>query len=161
MAAYLHGAEKSAVSPEPRLENVYRTYTSAYRVEENGVVVLPANLVWDVETSWRGMDLQGNLLPDTRVMLRLRDPNLNYSALTAQMDLATAAKLHHDLGQMIIKKLQNPYYQDRSHVTSGSAKHRQARLVPIEQDGAKTHGERTDEPGNPAKTKSPVDQQND
>ncbi|QDU09406.1 hypothetical protein V202x_27810 [Gimesia aquarii] len=93
--------------------NSYNMYTSALHVDDSGVVAIPARYRWSVETSWRGIDLNGKNLPDTRVMLRLHDPNHNFTALTAQMDLATAAKLHHELGNIIVKKLQNPDFQYR------------------------------------------------
>lgn len=93
------------------LGNSYYVYTKALRVEDSGVVAIPARFQWSVETSVAGFDAQGNPLPDSRVMLRLYDPDQNFSALTAQMDLATAARLHHELGEVIIKKLQDPDYQ--------------------------------------------------
>jgi hypothetical protein len=93
--------------------NSYNMYTGAFRVVDSGVVTIPSRYQWSVETSWRGIDLAGKNLPDTRVMLRLHDPHKNFTALTAQMDLATAAKLHHELGNLIVKKLQNSNHQSR------------------------------------------------
>lgn len=93
--------------------NSYYAYTGALAVNESGVVAIPSRYKWSVETSWRGVDAQGNNLPDRRIMLRLYDPDQNFTALTAQMDLATAARLHHELGELLIKKLQDPGYQQR------------------------------------------------
>ncbi len=93
------------------LGNSYYVYTKALRVEDSGVAAIPARFRWSVETSSAGFDAQGNRLPDSRVMLRLYDPDHNFSALTAQMDLATAARLHHELGEVLVQKLQNPDYQ--------------------------------------------------
>lgn len=101
------------VSQPGASENIYRLYTSALKIDDTGVVVVPARYKWSVETSSRGIDVNGNPLPDQRIMLRLYDPSQNFTALTAQMDLATAAKLHHDLGELIVNKLQNPNYQHR------------------------------------------------
>ncbi|WP_339730563.1 hypothetical protein [uncultured Gimesia sp.] len=93
--------------------NSYNMYTSALRVSDSGVVTIPSRYRWSVETSWQGIDLNGRNLPARRVQLRLHDPNHNFSAFMAQMDLATAAKLHHELGNIIVKKLQDPNYQYR------------------------------------------------
>ncbi len=93
--------------------NSYYAYTGALAVNESGVVAIPSRYKWSVETSWRGIDTQGNNLPDRRIMLRLYDPDQNFTALTAQMDLATAARLHHELGDLLVKKLQDPGYQQR------------------------------------------------
>ncbi|QDV20970.1 hypothetical protein Pan153_56510 [Gimesia panareensis] len=93
--------------------NQFYMYTGALQVQDSGVVKIPSRYRWSVETSLRGYDLSGKPLPDRRIMLRLHDPNQNFTALTAQMDLATATKLHHELGEIIIKKLQNPDYQYR------------------------------------------------
>ena len=46
-------------------------------------------------------------------MLRLYDPDQNFTALTDQMDLATATRLHHELGEIIVKKLENPGFEHR------------------------------------------------
>ena len=46
-------------------------------------------------------------------MLRLYDPDHNFTALTAQMELATAAKLQAELAGMIAKKMQDPTFQYR------------------------------------------------
>jgi hypothetical protein len=93
--------------------NSYYVFTKALRVDDSGVVAIPPRFKWSVETSWRGEDSQGKDLPDSRVMLRLYDPDHNFTALTAQMDLATAAKLHRELGDIIVKKLQDAEYQHR------------------------------------------------
>ena len=98
--------------------NSYYIYTKALHVDDSGVVAIPARFQWSVETSSRGIDLQGNHLPDSRVMLRLYDPNHNFTALTAQMDMSTAAKLHHELGQIIVKKLQDANFQHRPQLYS-------------------------------------------
>ncbi len=47
------------------------------------------------------------------MLLRLYDPKHNFTALTAQMDLATAAKLQQELAEIILKKTENPSFQHR------------------------------------------------
>ncbi len=91
--------------------NSYYLYTKALRVDEHGVAAIPPRFKWSVETSCAGIGTQGNKLPDSRLMLRLYDPDQNFTAITAQMGLATAAKLHHDLGEIIVKILQNPNHK--------------------------------------------------
>ena len=71
----------------------------------------PSRFKWSVETSYPGADAQGLNLPDSRVMLRLYNPDKNFTAFTAQMDLATAARLHQELGEIIVKKLENPGFE--------------------------------------------------
>ena len=93
--------------------NSYYLFTKALHVDDSGVVAVPSRFKWSVETSFSGLDVQGNNLPDSRVMLRLYDPDQNLTALTAQMDLATAARLHHELGEIIVKKLDNPAFEHR------------------------------------------------
>lgn len=93
--------------------NSYYLYTKALEVSDFGVASVPSRYQWSVETSWRGMDINGNDLPDTRIMLRLYDPSHNFTALTAQMDLETATKLQQELSAIIEKKKQNPAYQHR------------------------------------------------
>jgi hypothetical protein len=93
--------------------NSYYLFTKALRVDDAGVVAVPSRYKWSVETSFSGVDVQGKSLPDGRVMLRLYDPGQNFSALTAQMDMATAARLHHELGEIIVKKLENPAFEHR------------------------------------------------
>jgi hypothetical protein len=93
--------------------NYYCFYTKALQVDDSGVVAVPSRFKWSVETSFAGVDPQGNSLPDSRVMLRLYDPHRNFTALTAQMDLATAARLHRELGEIIVKKLENPNFDHR------------------------------------------------
>jgi hypothetical protein len=98
--------------PEP-LGNSYYLFTKDLRVDQSGVVAVPSRYRWSVETGLRGIDLQGNPLPDRRIMLRLYDPDHNFTALTAQMDLATASALHHKLGEIIGKKHADPNFQHR------------------------------------------------
>ena len=64
--------------------NSYYFYTKVLSIDESGVVKVPPRYRWSVETSFRGVDLQGKDLPDSRVMLRLYDPDHNFTALTAQ-----------------------------------------------------------------------------
>ncbi len=93
--------------------NSYYFFTKALHIDDSGVVAVPSRFKWSVETSSTGVDVQGNNTPDARVMLRLYDPDQNFTALTAQMDLATAARLHHELGEIIVKKLENPAFEHR------------------------------------------------
>jgi len=93
--------------------NSYHLFTKALHVNDSGVVAVPSRFKWSVESSFSGVDVQGHNLPDSRVMLRLYDPDQNFTALTAQMDLATAARLHHELGEIIIKKLDDPAFEHR------------------------------------------------
>ena len=93
--------------------NSYYLYTGAFKPSDAGVVAVPSRFKWSVETSWRGTDAQGNNLPDTRVMVRLYDPEHNFTALTAQLDLDTAERLQRDLADIIAKKRQNPDSQHR------------------------------------------------
>ncbi|MBN2294048.1 MAG: hypothetical protein JXM70_16600 [Pirellulales bacterium] len=108
--------------------NSYYLFTKALHVDESGVVKIPSRFKWSVETSFSGVDTNGKDLPDSRVMLRLYDPDHNFTAITAQMDLATAAKLHHELGNIIVKKLENPRYvhrpqlYDPKHIPTGRFK---------------------------------------
>ncbi|MFO0820630.1 MAG: hypothetical protein U1A77_21965 [Pirellulales bacterium] len=95
------------------LENAYYLYTGAFKSSDTGVVAVPSRFKWSVETSWRGIDAQGNNLPDTRVMVRLYDPDHNFTALTAQLDLETAERLQRDLADIIAKKRQDPGFQHR------------------------------------------------
>lgn len=90
--------------------NTWNMYTSALQVSDSGVVSIPSRYRWSIETGMRGIDANGKRLPDGRILLRLHDPDHNFSCFIAQMDLATAAKLHHDLGEMLIKKLEDPGY---------------------------------------------------
>lgn len=107
-------AASPVVNPqENQPTNSYYLYTNALEVSDSGVVSVPSRYQWSVETSWRGIDINGNELPDTRVMLRLYDPNHNFTALTAQMDLQTATKLQQELAAIIEKKKQNPAFQHR------------------------------------------------
>lgn len=110
---FVYAATPQAVAPTQTHGNSYYLYTGALKVSNSGVVAIPSRYQWSVETSWRGIDAAGKNLPDQRVMLRLHDPNHNFTAITAQMDLPTAAKLQHELGNIIVKKLQNPDYQYR------------------------------------------------
>ncbi len=103
-----------AADQQPQLlGNSYYVYTSALTIDESGVVPIPSRFQWSVETSWRGTDVNGNDLPDSRVLLRLYDPDHNFTALTAQMDLETAAKLQQELAAIIAKKRQDPTFQHR------------------------------------------------
>jgi len=91
--------------------NSYHSFTKAHPPDDSGVVAIPLRFKWSVETGSSGFDLRGNPLPDPRVMLRLHDPNEPWTtAFIAQMDLATAVKLHHELGDIIVKKLENPNF---------------------------------------------------
>lgn len=94
-------------------DNSYYLYTGALKPSDSGVVAVPSRFRWSVETSWRGLDAQGNNLPDTRVMVRLYDPDHNFTALTAQLDLETAERLQRDLADIIAEKRQNPDFQHR------------------------------------------------
>ena len=110
-----------AGTPEPSgTANAYYLYTGALTRNEAGVVAVPSRFRWSVETSWRGVDAQGQDLPDTRVMLRLYDPDHNFTALTAQMDLETADRLQRDLASMIAKKRQQPDFQHRPQLYDSS-----------------------------------------
>lgn len=105
-----------AATPEPEsgpLGNSYYFYTSALEVDDEGVVPVPSRFQWSVETSLRGFAPDGAALPDNRVLLRLYDPDHNFTALTAQMDLATAAKLQQELAEVIAKKSADPNFQHR------------------------------------------------
>ena len=82
-------------------------------VDDSGVVRVPSRFKWSVETCVAGFDLQANPIADSRVMLRLYDPNENFTAITAQMDLDTAEKLQRELADIIAKKRQNPDFQYR------------------------------------------------
>ena len=84
--------------------NSYHLYTKALTITDAGVVAVPPRFKWSIETSWSGIDAQGKDLPDTRVMMRLYDPDHNFTALTAQMDLETAEKLQRQLANIIAKK---------------------------------------------------------
>jgi hypothetical protein len=94
--------------------NSYLFYTKSLRVDDSGLAEIPSRFQWSVETGSSGFDINGNSLPDPRIMLRLYDPDQPYTTvLTAQMDLATAAKLHHELGDSLMKKLENPDFHHR------------------------------------------------
>lgn len=96
-----------------KLGDSYYLYTNALEVDDSGVARVPSQYQWSVETSWRGTDPNGRDLPDTRVLLRLYDPEKNSTALTAQMELATAIKLQQELAVIITKKQQDPTFQHR------------------------------------------------
>jgi hypothetical protein len=100
--------------------NSYYLYTGVLERSDAGVVAIPPRFKWSVETSWRGVDAHGKDLPDTRVVLRLYDPDQNFTALTAQMDLKTAEKLQRELADIIVKKRQNPDYQHRPQLWDAS-----------------------------------------
>ncbi len=111
--AVVYAAKPTTTENIEALGNSYHLYTQALQVDESGVVPVPPRFRWSVETSWRGVDALGKNLPDTRVMLRLHDPDHNFTAITAQMDLTTASKLHKELGDILARKLQDPDYQFR------------------------------------------------
>lgn len=100
--------------------NSYYLYTQALNITDSGVVAVPSRFKWSIETSWSGIDAQGKDLPDTRVMMRLYDPDQNFTALTAQMDLATAEKLQRELADIIAKKRENADYQYRPQLYDAS-----------------------------------------
>ena len=108
-------------SPERNAKsNSYYLYTKALTTTDVGVVAVPSRFKWSVETSWSGMDAQGRNVPDTRVMLRLYDPDKNFTAVTAQMDLETAEKLQRELADIIAKKRQYADYQHRPQLYDSS-----------------------------------------
>ncbi len=116
-------------------DNAYNLYTKALNTTDSGVAKVPSRYKWSVETSWSGIDAQGNDLPDTRVMMRLYDPDHNFTALTAQMDLETAETLQRELADIIAKKRQNPGYQFRPKLYDSS-------LIPVgEIKGLDSNGE--------------------
>lgn len=96
-----------------RSGNSYHLFTKALHVDNSGVVIVPSRFKWSVETNVAGFDSQNNPIADSRVMLRLYDPNENFTAITAQIDLETAEKLQRELADIIDKKRQNPDYQYR------------------------------------------------
>lgn len=98
----------------------YHLYTKALTTTDAGVVAVPSRFKWSIETSWSGIDAQGNDLADTRVMMRLYDPEHNFTAFTAQMDLDTAEYLQRQLADMIAKKRQSPDYQYRPQLYDSS-----------------------------------------
>jgi len=91
--------------------NSYYLFTKALHVDGSGVVAVPSRYKWSVETCVVGFDSRIKPITDSRVMLRLYDPNENFTALTAQMDLETAEKLQRELADLIAKKRQNPEFQ--------------------------------------------------
>lgn len=100
--------------------NVYRLYTRALEQSDAGVVAVPSRFKWSVETSFSGVDAIGRNLPDSRVMLRLYDPDQNLTALTAQMDLDTAERLQRRLAEIVAKKRADPDYQYRPQLYEAS-----------------------------------------
>lgn len=100
--------------------NSYYLYTKALAITDAGVVAVPSRFKWSVETSWSGMDAQGRNLPDTRVMLRLYDPDQNFTAMTAQLDLETADRLQRELADIVAKKRQDSEYQYRPQLYDSS-----------------------------------------
>lgn len=113
------GDEVKQAVPD-RESNSYFLYTKALSATESGVVAVPSRFKWSIETSWSGMDAQGKDLPDTRVMMRLYDPDHNFTAITAQMDLATAERLQRELADIIAKKRKNADYQYRPQLYDSS-----------------------------------------
>lgn len=91
--------------------NSYFLFTKAFPVDESGVVAVPSRYKWSVETCVVGFDVRSQPITDSRVMLRLYDPDQNFTALTAQMDLETAEKLQRELADLIAQKRQNPAFQ--------------------------------------------------
>ena len=114
------GANQRCREPKTFRLNSYYLYTKALSATESGVVAVPSRFKWSIETSWSGIDAQGKDLPDTRVMMRLYDPDQNFTALTAQMDLATAEKLQRELADIIAKKRKNADYQYRPQLYDSS-----------------------------------------
>ncbi len=104
--------------------NSYYLYTNALTMTDAGVVAVPSRFKWSIETSWSGIDVDGKDLPDTRVMMRLYDPDHNFTAFTAQMDLETAEELQQELAKLIARKRENPDYQDRPQLWDSS-------LIPV------------------------------
>ena len=110
-----------AATPERSTEGTsYYLYTKALPTTDAGVIAVPSRFKWSIETSWSGIDAQGNDLPDTRVMMRLYDPDQNFTALTAQMDLETAETLQRELARIIAKKRENADYQYRPQLYDSS-----------------------------------------
>lgn len=101
-------------------EDSCHLYTRAFERNDAGVFAVPSRFKWSVETSWRGEDEQGHDLPDNRIMLRLYDPDQNFTAVTAQMNLETAEKLQQELAEMIAKKRQDPNFQYRPKLYDAS-----------------------------------------
>lgn len=130
----------TGVAAQPTRQNVdsgnsYHFFTKALHVDESGGVAVPSRFKWSVESCVAGYDLQGKPIPDSRVMLRLYDPDHNFTALTAQMDLETAQKLQRELADVIGKKRQNPDYQHRPQLYDPS-------LIPTGQvKGVDTNGQ--------------------
>jgi hypothetical protein len=110
-----------AANPERNTkDNSYYLYTRALSTTDAGVVAVPSRFKWSIETSWSGIDAQGKDLPDTRVMMRLYDPDQNFTAFTAQMDLETAENLQQKLADMIEKKRENAVFQYRPQLYDSS-----------------------------------------
>jgi hypothetical protein len=128
-------AAPPAIDQQPlRLGNSYYLYTGALAIDESGVAPIPSRFQWSVETSWRGGDGNGNDLPDSRVMLRLYDPDRNFTALTAQMDLETATRLQHELTTIIAQKRKDPTFQFRPQLY-GSQDIPTKRIIGVDQNG--------------------------
>jgi hypothetical protein len=112
------GVLSAVVAAPPNAKNAssrnsYYLFTKALHVDDTGVVAVPSRFKWSVETCVAGFDLQANPIADSRVMLRLYDPNENSTAITAQMNLETAEKLQRELADIIAKKRQNPDFDYR------------------------------------------------
>jgi hypothetical protein len=99
------------IATNVRTGNSYNLYTKALHVKDNGVVAVPSRYKWSVETCVVGFDSEVKPITDSRVMLRLYDPDENFTSVLAQMDLETAEKLQRELGDIIAKKRQNPDFQ--------------------------------------------------
>lgn len=93
--------------------NSYHVFTKSLQIDESGVGQIPSRFKWSAETCVAGFDLQGNAVPDSRVMLRLYDPDHNFTAITAQMDLETAENLQRKLAEIVAKKRENQNFQHR------------------------------------------------
>lgn len=117
--------------------NSYHMFTSDLAISSTGVVAIPSVFRWSVETSWRGVDAQGHNLPDERIMLRLHDPEHNFTAFTAQIDLDTAEKLQRELADLITRKRQDPDYQYRPQLYD-SDQIPTGRITGSDQDGNAT-----------------------
>ena len=127
-----------AATPERSTKsNSYYFFTKALTTTDAGVVAVPSRFKWSIETSWSGIDTQGKDLPDTRVMMRLYDPDQNFTALTAQMDLETADKLQHELAAIVAQKRQNPDFQHRPQHYDPKALPR-GELIDIDKNGVVT-----------------------
>lgn len=93
------------------LSNSYHVFTRSLDLDDSGVGEIPSRFRWSVETCTVTVGPQGHVVHDSRVMLRLYDPEQNFTALTAQMDLNTAENLQRQLAELIALKRKNPSFQ--------------------------------------------------